>query len=244
MDNLVLNLLVFNQDVTEGKLQKELIEKGMNLGFKALEIRREYFKDIQKEAAEIKKLVDDHHLELFYSVPDEVFVNGEINPKLVDYLEEAKILGVKHIKWNIGDFANFKGNLSTLNQLTNKGIEINIENDQTQVSGKMKAIHEFMKAVQKEEVAIGYVYDLGNWRFVGEHEEEAAKLLAPFVTYIHVKDVEEVNHQKRAVKLDSGEIKWRSVLEMLPNDVPVAIEYPTETSEEIIEAKKLLEECF
>ena len=93
MDNLVLNLLVFNQDVTEGKLQKELIEKGMNLGFKALEIRREYFKDIQKEAAEIKKLVDDHHLELFYSVPDEVFVE-RFNAAMRDDFNTSEAIAV------------------------------------------------------------------------------------------------------------------------------------------------------
>lgn len=51
-----------------------------------------------------------------------------------------------------------------------------------------------------------------------------------------------VDQKPQAIGLDHGEIDWRKVLQILPQDVPVAIEYPTITTTEILEAKKLLEE--
>ncbi|MEG2254125.1 MAG: sugar phosphate isomerase, partial [Vagococcus sp.] len=87
-----------------------------------------------------------------------------------------------------GDYAHFTGNLAELSPLTKMGVNVTIENDQTNTSGKIKAIQTFMKAVSNEGLKIGYVYDLGNWRFVGEDEEVAAEQLKQYVTYIHVKD--------------------------------------------------------
>lgn len=243
MMNPVLNMLVYAEKNNQGYFQHELLEEGIKLGFNRFEIRREYFKEFEKEVNSIKKLVDKYNIELFYSVPDEVFVNGVINNELINYLKEAKQLGVKHIKWNIGDFKNFKGSLKELNELTNQGIEINIENDQTQTSGRIESIQSFMEAVAKEQVNIGYVYDLGNWRFVGQSEKEAAEKLKEYVRYIHVKDVKETKEGLLAVGLDHGDINWRSILAVLPKDVPVAIEYPTLSASEILEAKQLLEEA-
>lgn len=242
MNNIVLNLLVFDEQVKNGNLQSNLISEGIKLGFNQFEVRREYFSNIEKESIDIKKLADNFDLELFYSVPDEVFKQGEINTNLQTYLEEAKAFGAKHIKWNIGDFENFKGELTELTVLTNQGIEVNIENDQTELSGKIKAIEAFMKAVTKVGVNIGYVYDLGNWPFVEEDETEAAKKLAQYVKYIHVKDVKKQQNKPLVKPLDHGDIDWRACLAILPSDVPIAIEYPTRSSTEICAAKKLLEE--
>lgn len=241
-NNLVLNLLVFDNKRKEGILQDELIRYGIKLGFKAIEVRREYFADLKKEIPLIKHLADEFELELFYSVPDEIFVNGKINHKLEGYLAEAKQLGVKHIKWNIGDFKNYSGDISELKGLTQQGININVENDQTKTSGKIEPIKKFMEAVKANQIAIGYVYDLGNWRFVGEDEQCAAELLNKYVTYIHVKDVKIIQGEPTAAGLGKGEINWQKILGILPHDVPIAIEYPTVSNDEILEAKQLLEE--
>lgn len=241
-EQIVLNLLVFANEVEAGVLQAELLTKAKELGFNKVELRREYFKDIEAEMPVIKKTAEEQEIELFYSVPDEVFVKQELNPKLTEYLMEAKQLGVKHIKWNIGDF-HPNSSLRELQALTEKGIEVNIENDQTQTSGTIQAILTFMEAVKEAKLAIGYVYDLGNWRFVGESEEAAAEQLAEYVRYIHVKDVAYVQDQPQAAELDKGVIEWRKMLDILPQDVPVAIEYPTTSDEQILAAKHLLEEA-
>ncbi|QQP70697.1 TIM barrel protein [Carnobacterium sp. CS13] len=239
---LVLNMLVFAGKVQNGAVQSDLIEESVALGFRKIEVRREYFKNLANEMADIKKLVEKYELELFYSVPDEVFVDGKVNSKLGDYLLEAIQMGITHIKWNIGDFAGFTGDLRELKPLTEQGIEVNIENDQTQTSGTISAIDTFMKAVEEEGLTIGYVYDLGNWRFVGEDEKIAAEQLGKYVSYIHVKDVIYMEGKPQAVGLDHGEIDWREILSVLPGNVPVAIEYPTTEKQEILDAKALLEE--
>lgn len=239
-DRMVLNFLVFADKVAKGELQSDLLQEAADLGFKQVEVRREYFKDIDKEIPVIKSDAERLGLTLYYSVPDEVYVNGSINPKLKKYLKEAKRMGVKHIKWNIGDYS---GQLheEELKALLDEGVEISIENDQTQTSGTTKAIITYMKAVTKVGVPIGYVYDLGNWRFVGENEVTAAETLKDFVHYIHVKDVRYDGELPQAAGLDRGEIDWRKVLHILPQNVPVAIEYPTTENAEIVEAKELLE---
>ena len=238
---IVLNFLVFADKIANGSLQNELLADSKALGFQAVEIRREYFKDIKKEIPLIKEEASRLNLTLFYSVPDEVYVAGNINPNLKEYIQEAKAMGVKQIKWNIGDF---KGELHTteLKALVDSGVGITIENDQTQTSGTIAAIKKYMTAVKTTDLGIGYVYDLGNWRFVGEDEIKAAEELAEYVHYIHVKDVRYENDQPQATGLDHGVIDWRKVLGILPANLPIAIEYPTNTNEEILEAKSLLEE--
>lgn len=239
---LVLNMLVFAEKVENGAVQSDLIEESVALGFRKIEVRREYFKDLANEMADIKKLAEKHALELFYSVPDEVFVDGKVNSKLDVYLSEAKQMGITHIKWNIGDFAHYTGDLTELKSLSEYGIEVNIENDQTQTSGTISAIETFMEAISKKGLTIGYVYDLGNWRFVNEDEKTAAEQLGKYVRYIHVKDVVYMEGKPHAVGLDHGEIDWREMLTVLPGNVPIAIEYPTTEKQEILEAKALLEE--
>ncbi|BCA85214.1 hypothetical protein EsVE80_07370 [Enterococcus saigonensis] len=240
-NKIVLNFLAFAKKIENGAQQNELFAQIAALGFQAVEIRREYFKDITKEIPLIKKEAERLQLELFYSVPDEVYINGEVNPKLKRYIDEANSMGVKQIKWNIGDFTG-ELHLKEMKALVDKGVAITIENDQTQTSGTIAAIKKYMTAVKATDLGIGYVYDLGNWRFVGQDEVKAAEELAEYVHYIHVKDVRYENDQPQATGLDHGVIDWRKVLGILPANLPIAIEYPTTTDEEILEAKLLLEE--
>lgn len=242
-NKLVLNFLVYADRVANGALQSDLLQEISDLGFTQVEIRREYFKDIKKEIPVIQSEAERLDLKLFYSVPDEVYVNGELNPKLQQYLIEAKQMNVQHIKWNIGDF-NGELHEKELKTLVDSGVAISIENDQTQTSGTISAINTFMNAIKNTDLSIGYVYDLGNWRFVGEDEIKAAELLKDYVRYIHVKDVEVEKGQPQAIGLDHGDIDWRKVLQILPQDVSVAIEYPTTANDEILEAKELLESEF
>ncbi|MGO2083044.1 sugar phosphate isomerase/epimerase family protein [Vagococcus sp.] len=240
---LVLNFLVFEEDIKQGILQQELLKRAKGLGFSKVELRREYFKDISQEISVIKEIAKTEKIELFYSVPDEIFIEGKLNPKLKAYLKEAEEMGVSHIKWNIGDFTT-ESSVDELGDLITKNIEINVENDQTKTSGTSQAISDFMKVINKKGLDIGYVYDLGNWRFVGEDELMAAKKLKEFVRYIHLKDVAYEAEQPKAACLDQGSLDWRKVLAILPSNVPVAIEYPTTSAAEIITAKKLVEEVL
>ncbi|WP_416353415.1 sugar phosphate isomerase/epimerase family protein [Agrilactobacillus fermenti] len=226
---LAANLLLFDAEVKKGVKQAELLARAKDLGFSMVEVRREYFQDITAEIPEVKAQATALDLKLFYSVPDELFVAGKVNPKLTGYFEEGQQLGIEKIKFNIGDFANYQGELQRdFAPFLNQGIEVNIENDQTQTSGTLTPILTFLKAAVAADVDIRYVYDLGNWPFVGEDFLAGAKALAVYTRYIHVKDVTEKEGQPFVQPLDEGHIDWRQALAVLPKDVPVALEYPTD----------------
>lgn len=237
---IFLNLLVFDHDFQAGASQRTLIEHAVALGFDHIEIRREYFRDLDVELPQIKELAERFNLTLFYSVPDQIYQDGQLNPKLQMYLDEALFLGVTQIKWTIGAF---DGELlkEGLEALLKTGIAITVENDQTQESGTITAIEAFMKQVNASQLAIGYVFDLGNFRFVQENEQDALSLLEPYVTYLHLKDVAYQGTQPVATDLGNGVIDWQHVLAKLSN-VPVAIEYPTHSTTAILEAKEKIQE--
>lgn len=79
-EKLVLNFLVFADKVKDGALQANLLQKAADLGFTQVEIRREYFRDINEEKTVIESEAKRLGLDLFYSVPDEVYVNGKSIP--------------------------------------------------------------------------------------------------------------------------------------------------------------------
>jgi len=186
---IVLNHLVFASDRENGRQQLDMLKKVVGFGIQSAELRREYFDDIIAETPAISTYAKSENLRLFYSVPDDLFVNHRVNPKLSQYYHEAIQLGVSVIKFNTGDFETLlPEDIVAIDKLLQLGIQTNIENDQTQTSGKMHAIEKFMTAAHAADLAIGYVYDMGNWRYVGENELTAAKQLASYVRYIHVKD--------------------------------------------------------
>lgn len=241
MSEVVINTLVYLDELNANALQSELIKKIKTAGGDSAEIRREFIHDFDSEIPEIKRVAEEQGLNLFYSVPDEIFENGEVNPRIKGYLDEATKMGIYAIKFNIGDFNNFKGDLvKELSFLNDSPIQVNVENDQTKISGTKNAMTDFLASVVTNGLDIRYVYDLGNWRFVGEDELEAAKELSQYTRYIHLKDVATIDGKPQVVPLDQGNINWRQVLSLLPGLLPVAIEYPVENTQVLIDGIKLV----
>lgn len=241
MSEVVINTLVYLDELNANALQSELIKKIKTAGGDSAEIRREFIHNFDSELPAIKRVSEEQGLHLFYSVPDEIFKKGKVNPRLKSYLDEASKMGIYAIKFNIGDFANFKGDLvKELSFLSDSPIQVNVENDQTEISGTKNAITDFLAVVAANELDIRYVYDLGNWRFVGEDELQAAKELAQYTRYIHLKDVAIIDGKSQVVPLDQGDINWRQVLSLLPGLLPVAIEYPVKNTQVLIDGIKLV----
>ena len=59
--------------------------------------------------------------------------------------------------------------------------------------------------------------------------------------YIHLKNVTRENDLLRATSLEQGDINWRKVITLLPTDVPVALEYPSNIKDEILTDKRAIE---
>ena len=241
---VILNTWIFENDIKRGMGQVELVDRVTNLGADGIEVRREYFNDFDTELLEVATHAKQHNLIVNYSIPDVLFEDdGSVNPNLKKYFAEGEILGAKKIKFNTGHFDKFTGDLQNgLGKLPLDEIELNVENDQTQVSGTVAAIKNFLDEAHSVGLKqIGYVYDLGNWAFTDGDAEKAAIELAPYTNYIHLKNTEKKNARLVTTDdLDTGMFDWRKLLDNLPNDQYYALEYPMDNDEKIKDQIQLL----
>lgn len=243
---LILNTWIFEADVKAGAKQADLVDRVAKLGADGIEVRREYFTDIDAELPELAKHAKAHNMIVNLSVPDVVFEeDGSLNPKLGQYFKEGQILGLKKIKFNTGHFDRFTGDLKqAFSQFPLSEIEMNVENDQTPVSGTVSAIKTFLTAAHEAGLtSLGYVYDLGNWAFTHGDAEAAAKELAPFTHYIHLKNtIDDNGTLSTSADLDTGMYDWRALIKLLPQDQYYALEYPMATDEQIAAQIKLFQD--
>ncbi|MFC0903463.1 sugar phosphate isomerase/epimerase family protein [Clostridium sp. MT-14] len=241
---VVINTLVFKNYMEKGFKQEEIFEYLNELNLSNIEIRRELIRNFSTEPEMFSKLSKKFGINTYYSVPKYLFVNGQVDKKnILKYVEEAKRFNCKSLKLNLGDYRRYKGNLKEdIKDILNAKISINIENDQSIDNGTCKNIIEFLEACRKENIDIGYVYDIGNWSWVNEDEMENAKLLKDFTRHIHLKDVKKTANGLKTVLLNEGSIPWKKVLNIFPKDIPVSLEYPCEDFSVIKEEiKKVLE---
>lgn len=226
--NIVINTLVFLDDLTNGVKQSELLKSIHSLGIKKAEVRREFIKDFEVELQEIRTVSEELQIELYYSVPDYLYINGELAvDKIEDHFIEASKMNCKNVKLNVGEYHDISiENASSINRLCDKySILLTIENDQTEENGRIQKIKEFLQVSKKLGMKINCTFDVGNWLWQEEDPEKNAAILKPYVTYIHLKDVI-VRDKPMVVFLDEGGIPWRSILGIFDENIPVAIEYP------------------
>ncbi|WP_251547768.1 sugar phosphate isomerase/epimerase family protein [Limosilactobacillus caecicola] len=241
---LILNTWIFEKDIQNGISQAELVDRVKKLGADGIEVRREYFTDLDTELPNIAKATSANHLIVNYSVPDVIFKDdGSINPKLAQYFAEGQKMGISKIKFNTGHFDRYHGNLITdFAKLPLSEIKMNVENDQTPVSGTPDAIMSFLKAARQSGLnSIGYVYDLGNWAFTGFNAIDAAKKLAPFCDYIHLKNsmLDAEGNMTTTASLSKGMFNWQIIISYLPKDVQFALEFPMSSDNLIASQIKL-----
>ena len=81
----------------------------------------------------------------------------------------------------------------------------------------------FKAACRVNQLPITLTFDMGNWLWVGDSPEEAARHLAPAVSYIHVKAAEPHHSHFRAVPPDEASGRWLALLDNLPADACVEV---------------------
>ena len=118
-----------------------------------------------------------------------------------------------------------KNTLGDLGWLRESGMALVVENDQTDC-GQLAPMQRFKAACRVNQLPITLTFDMGNWLWVGDSPEEAARHLAPAVSYIHVKAAEPHHSQFRAVPPDEASGRWLALLDNLPADAPRGIEFP------------------
>ncbi|WHY88548.1 sugar phosphate isomerase/epimerase [Neobacillus novalis] len=240
-NQIVINTLVYLEDLQAGVPQSEMVDWVHELGVKNIEVRREFIKDRQ-ELQDIKNKSEQYGMNIFFSVPDVLYENHQLKYESLEmYCKEAFDMNGRCIKLNIGEYKQFgDGDLQTITRLTEQyKVKITVENDQTESNGRSQKIFDFLTEVKQLGGSITFTIDIGNWLFQGEDPVENAKLLQSFVTYIHIKDIDK---EKNTRLLNEGLVDWKKIIEILPKDLPAAIEYPISTKEVLVsEIQKLLE---
>ena len=186
-------------------------------GADGVEIRRELFSaDELNRLAELAADIERRGLLVCYSAPEALFAaDGALNPHLSDLLQEAQTLNALWLKLSLGHFTHHHG-LETLRDiLRESGMALVVENDQTDC-GQLAPMQRFKAACRVNQLPITLTFDMGNWLWVGDSPEEAARHLAPAVSYIHVKAAEPHHSHFRAVPPDEASGRWLALLDNLP----------------------------
>lgn len=197
-------------------------------GADGVEIRRELFDDATlADLPALAAAVTQHQLRASYSVPDTLFCDdGDVNPRITHYFEEARQLNAQRLKLALGPFnGTLPASLSSL--LADSPLPLTVENDQT-VHGRLDLSAQFFAAVHAAALPIGMTFDMGNWCWTGEDAMQAAQRLASQVNYVHVKAAIPHHDSYRAIALDEAGDEWRALLQQLPATAPRGIEFPLE----------------
>lgn len=209
--------------------QQALLPIIANAGADGVEIRRELLSNTQLDSLpELAKQIADHRLQACYSAPEPLFTeDGKLNQLIPSLLLEARQLNADWLKLSLGHFRSSQQFPLLQQWLEQTNVALVVENDQTDC-GKLAPIQRFQAACNVLNLPVKLTFDMANWLWVEESPEAAARVLAPNVSYIHVKAAVPHHYHYRAVALDDAEPRWMELLNSLPGDAPRGIEFPLE----------------
>jgi len=196
-------------------------------GADGVEIRRELLsQSSNEELRKLRQLIEDNNLFSYYSVPEFLFTApGVLNPRLDEFQQEAIALNARAIKFALGAGAGVSSRETLSEPLSHCTLPIMIENDQT-ATGKIQPMLDYFKHIAPLPSVQGMTFDMANWLWVNESPQVAAQQLAEYVCYCHVKAAHKVDDSWHAVSLDHSDGEWRTLLSMMPEGVPLGIEFP------------------
>lgn len=224
---IVLNTVAYQEVLKENPRQAELIPEIKSLGIDYVEIRREYLTQGVEELKKIAAVAKKEQVMLYYSVPDEAFINSKVNPKLEEYFKEAAFLNAFQMKVTLGDLDKLTKQMAEqlndyLHRFTTK---LTIENDQSMERGSAKRLKAFMEEAEGFGLTLGLTFDVANFVYFAENPIESAKVLKPNVQYVHIKNVLKQDGKFVATDMGSGDLEIKTILNEFPESVPCAIEY-------------------
>lgn len=227
IENIVVNTLVFDEYLKRGVPQHELISKISTLGIRKVEVRKEYIKN-EEEFGLIQEAAKNFGMELFYSIPELLFEGKMIeNYKMKAFFEEAEKIGASYIKMTGGHSKEItQKNVDFINRLIEeyeiKGFTV--ENDQVASYSTGDNLLQLVRTLKNKGADISITFDIGNFIYVHEDPVENAKKMSDMVSIIHLKDVKQ--NPLETTLLGQGDIPIQSVLNCLPKNLNVVIEYP------------------
>lgn len=215
------------EQVRQAGGQRAMLPVIAGAGADGVEIRRELFNSEELLALPaLGESIELLGLLACYSAPAALFMpDGTLNPDLPRYLSEASTLNALWLKVSLGHFSDTQPLHALRALLDESGMALVVENDQTNC-GQLAPMQRFKAACRVHQMPVTLTFDMGNWLWVGDSPEEAARHLAPAVSYIHVKAAEPHHEKYRAVPPDQADARWLALLDNLPADAPRGIEFP------------------
>jgi sugar phosphate isomerase/epimerase len=226
MQQVLVSLSSYGASEVRRHGQAAFARIAFDAGADGVEVRGELLQDARTELPRIRALAGDARL--VYSSPEGLWGEGGLDDRAISHsIDAAVLLGASRVKMAIGAFdVRNAASVHALARFADAGVELVIENDQTDTAGTLDALLSFYAAADGAGFAPGLTFDIGNWHWTGECPLGAATSLAARVVYVHCKGVQRLPARWVAVPLADSAASWRSVLRALPKGLPWAIEYP------------------
>jgi 2-dehydro-3-deoxygluconokinase len=223
-----ITLGAFGTDLVRRAGQESFLPVIAAAGAAGAEIRRELFAGPFLPLKSLRRAAASLGLRLRYSAPFELFRSDATLDLdgLTALMAEADELGAEVLKIAIGHYAGGVP-LDGLRRLVDRAsAEVLVENDQTPHGGRWAPIAAFMGDCRRDRIAIHATFDIGNWHWSGDDAQAAARVLAPYVRYVHCKAVAADGERLVTVPIDETDATWRGLVASFPRTLPRAIEFP------------------
>lgn len=228
MQSILISLSSFGSAEVRRHGQLWFAQLAQQAGADGFEVRGELMLNGEAELATIAEALPD--MARVYSSPEDLWgQDGRWDRSALQRgLSAARALKAPRLKMSIGGFHSAAApDLSELGRLvTDSGVELVVENDQSASAGAQSALLAFFEAVDAQGIKLGMAFDMGNWHWTGECPVQAASVFAQRVCYVHCKGVQRQPNRWVAVPLGESCAPWRAILRTQPANQPWAIEYP------------------
>ncbi|MDN3017961.1 sugar phosphate isomerase/epimerase [Paenibacillus sp. BSR1-1] len=233
MQNVIVPLNAFDRFKVLENGQESFIQLIAQSGAFGVEIRRELLPVQDPQLDKIRSEMASNGLFPVYSAPIELWKeNHQLNKtELTEIFQEAMTMGAKWLKVSLGHYQHDASNINDLAAYLNqyKNIQLLVENDQTSHGGNVSQLASFFENVTDQMVPVKMTFDAGNWYYSGQSVEDALDKLAPYVLYLHLKQVEE---GPITIPLQrEGNHSWKKVMQHFPSTMVKALEFPIEPKE-------------
>ncbi|MCQ6278615.1 sugar phosphate isomerase/epimerase [Bacillus sp. EB600] len=237
MRNVIIPLNAFDRGEVLKNGQASFVEHIAQAGAYGVEIRRELLpEEKNRQLDQIRQEIARFGLFTVYSAPIECWkADHHLNiEELINVFQEGKTLGATWLKVSLGHFHKELSNIAELGHFLKQqqGIQLLVENDQTLYGGNIQNMKSFFESAVEQDVLVKMTFDAGNWYYSSQEVEEALNLLAPYVDYLHLKQVEKAADKLVTVPLEKGRNhSWEKVFKHFPAELMKALEFPIEPKE-------------
>ncbi|MBV7507860.1 hypothetical protein KW850_21760 [Bacillus sp. sid0103] len=247
MQNVIVPINAFDRFEVLKKGQTSFIRLIAESGAFGIEVRRELLSEQDLPLNNIKQEIENHQLFTVYSAPIELWKEDHhLNEKkLKEIFQEGKELGAKWIKVSLGHYQSGQSDLIELNTFLkqHQGMQLFVENDQTLYGGNINQLTSFFESASEQDTPVKMTFDAGNWYYTGQDVDVAVSKLAPYVQYLHLKQVEDDNGEFITVPLiKDGSRSWEKVMKSFPAEMMKALEFPIEPREKTKEFIQMITE--